>query len=597
MTGYKAPLRDMHFVLFELLNVQDMLAKMPNFEEATPDLITQILEEAAKFAEQVLAPINRSGDEEACRLENGAVVTPKGFKEAYTAYREAGWMALSGDPKHGGQGLPQLLEICVNEMSASANLAWAIYTTLTQGAYAAIRAHGDAAMQTLYLPKLLDGSWSGTMCLTEPQCGTDLGLVRTKAVPQANGTYAVTGTKIFISSGEHDLTENIVHLVLARLPDAPPGIKGTSMFLVPKFLPNEDGAVGERNPVHCGAIEHKMGIRANATAVLNFEGATGYLIGQPHQGMRHMFTMMNAARLAVGLQGLALGEVSFQHALAYAKERLQMRALSGPKFPDLSADPIIVHPDVRRMLLTQKAYNEAGRALIAWLALQLDIEAAHPDPNTRAAAADIVALLIPVAKAFLTDNGFVVCNLGLQVFGGHGYVRESGMEQFVRDARIAQIYEGANGIQALDLIGRKVLEDRGVKLQRFTKIIHEFVTANRDDKPMQAFVGPLAALLQDTGDITAWIGARAAKNPDEAGAAAADYLRLIGFLTFAYLWARTAKLALAKLDGEESAFYQAKLATARFFYARLLPETAALLATIKSGAAVMLDLDTESFAF
>ena len=597
MTSYKAPLRDMHFVLFELLHVQDVLSKIPGYEEATPDVITQVLEEASKFAEHVLAPINRSGDEEACRFENGAVTTPKGFKEAYTAYREAGWMALSGDPEHGGQGLPEVLGMCVNEMTASANLAWTIYATLTQGAYAAIRAHGDPAMQTLYLPKFLDGSWSGTMCLTEPQCGTDLGLVRTKAVAQANGTYALTGTKIFISAGEHDLTENIVHLVLARLPDAPSGIRGTSMFLVPKFLPNGDGTLGARNPVHCGAIEHKMGIRANATAVLNFEGATGYLIGQPHQGMRYMFTMMNGARLAVGLQGLALGEVSFQHALAYAKERLQMRALSGPKFPDLPADPIIVHPDVRRMLLTQKAYNEAARALVAWLALQLDIEAVHPDPSTRTEAAGIVALLTPVAKAFLTDNGFLVCNLGLQVFGGHGYIRESGMEQFVRDARITQIYEGANGIQALDLIGRKVLEDRGVKLQRFSKIIHEFVTANRDDKPMQAFVDPLAALLKDVGDITAWIGARAAKNPDEVGAAAVDYLRLVGFLTFAYLWAQTVKLALAKLDGEESAFYQAKLATARFFYARLLPETTALLATIKSGAAVVLDLDAESFAF
>ena len=597
MANYQAPLRDMRFVLYELLEVQNVLPGLPRYAEASPDLMNQVLEEAAKLAENVLLPLNRSGDEEGCHFENGAVRTPKGFKEAYAAFRAGGWPALSGDPAYGGQGLPIVLGSCVSEILISANLSWAIYPTLTQGAYHAIHTHGDDAMRATYLPKLLDGGWSGTMCLTESHCGTDLGLTRTKALPRADGGYGLTGTKIFISSGEHDLTDNIVHLVLARLPDAPAGIKGISLFLVPKFHVNADGTLGGRNRVSCGSIEHKMGIKANATAVLNFEDAVGYLVGEPHKGMRCMFTMMNGARLGVGRQGLALGEVAFQSALAYANTRLQMRALSGAKFPERSADPIIVHPDVRRMLLMQKAYNEAGRAFSCWLALLLDVETAHPFAAARAEAADLVALLTPVAKAFMSDAGFLTCVLGQQVFGGHGYIREWGMEQLVRDARITQVYEGANGIQALDLIGRKVLGDRGARLKRFSKLIQAFIADSKGDKRMQEFVKPLAKLLKEIGDITTWIGLRALTNADEAGAAATDYLRLVGFLTYAYFWARMAGIAFAKQDGGEAAFYKAKLATARFFYARLLPETSALLAAIKSGADVLLELDAESFAF
>ena len=597
MAVYKAPIRDMRFVLHEVLEVGAVMKTLPGHEEATTELMDQVLEEAGKFAENELFPLNRSGDEEGCHINDGVVATPKGFKEAYTAYCEGGWPALDGDPNYGGQGLPHVLGMCMNEMTGAANLAWSMYPGLTHGAYNAVHRHADQATKDLYLPKLQSGQWTGTMCLTESHCGTDLGLLRTKAIPQADNTYRLTGTKIFISSGEHDLTENIIHLVLARLPDAPNGIKGVSLFLVPKFLVNPDGSLAARNGVKAGSLEHKMGIRANATAVLNFDDAVGYMVGEPNKGMQAMFTMMNAARLGVALQGLSIGEVAYQSSLAYARERLQMRSLTGPKNPSGPADPIIVHPDVRRMLLTQKAYSEAGRAMALWIALLIDTEIKHPDEEARKDADDLVALLTPVAKAFMTDNGFTGAVLAQQVLGGHGYIKEWGMEQLVRDGRIAMIYEGTNGIQALDLMGRKVLMDQGRKLRKFTKIVHKFCEASGDDPAMVEFIEPVARLNKELGELTLWIGMQAMQNQDEAGAAATDYLRLLGHLCYGYFWARMAKVALAKQDSGEAAFYQAKLTTARFYFARLFPETASLMAAIKSGAKSLMELPEEHFAF
>ncbi|MES2353417.1 MAG: acyl-CoA dehydrogenase C-terminal domain-containing protein [Pseudomonadota bacterium] len=596
MAIYKAPLRDIRFVLNEVLDMEAAMKSLPGHEEATPELVDQVLEEAAKFAENVLFPLNRSGDEEGCQIKDGVVTTPKGFKDAYQAYCEGGWPALDGDPKYGGQGLPYVLGICLNELMSAANMAWAMYPGLTHGAYNAVHSHASQQIKDLYLPRLLSGQWTGTMCLTESHCGTDLGLLRTKAVPQADETYRLTGTKIFISSGEHDLAENIIHLVLARLPDAPAGTKGISLFLAPKFLVNADGSLGARNGVKAGSLEHKMGIRANATAVMNFDDAVGYLIGEPNKGMQAMFTMMNAARLGVGLQGLAIGDVAYQSSLAYTKERLQMRSLTGPKNPDGPADPIIVHPDVRRMLLTQKAYNEAGRAMALWIALQIDTEQKHPDETMRKDAEDLVALLTPVAKAFMTDNGFAGANLGLQCFGGHGYIKEWGMEQLVRDGRIAMIYEGTNGIQALDLLGRKILLDQGQKLRKFTKIVHKFCEANSDEA-MGEFVDPLAKLNKEIGDLTMWIGMQAIRNQDEAAAAASEYLRVFGHLCYGYFWARMAKVALAKQGSDQDGFYQAKLTTAHFYFSRLFPETISLIVAIKSGASAVTDMPVEQFLY
>jgi len=597
MAVYKAPLRDMRFVLHEVLDVGNVLPQLSGYEDATPDVLDQVLQEAAKFSENELFPLNRSGDEEGCHFNDGVVTTPKGFKEAYQAYCAGGWPGIDVDPADGGQGLPHALEMLVSEMMISGNMAWVMYPHLSNGARSALQTHADQATKEKYLPKLISGEWTGTMCLTESHCGTDLGLLRTKAIPQPDGTYRLTGTKIFISSGEHDMAENILHLVLARLPDAPAGIKGVSLFLVPKFLVNADRSLGARNGVRAGSIEHKMGIRGNATAVLNFDDAVGTMIGEPNRGMQCMFTMMNAARLGVGLQGLAVGEVAYQSSLAYAKDRLQMRALSGPKNPNGPADPIIMHPDVRRMLLTQKAYSEAGRAMAAWIALQIDIEFKHPDEAARNDAADLVALLTPVAKAFLTDNGFSGANLGLQCFGGHGYIKEWGMEQLVRDSRIAMIYEGTNGIQALDLIGRKVLMDQGKRLRKFTKIVHKFCEAGLSDPAMSEFIEPVAKLNKELGELTLWIGMQAMQNQEEAGAAATDYLRLMGHLCFGYFWARMAQVALAKQGGTEPDFYNAKLSTARFYFARVFPETAALAAAIRGGAKVLMELPAEHFAF
>jgi alkylation response protein AidB-like acyl-CoA dehydrogenase len=596
MAHYAPPLRDMQFVLHEVLNVVDELRPLPAHAEVDVDTINAVLEEAGKFASQVLAPLNQSGDLEGCKLDPAthAVSAPKGFKEAYAQYVEAGWPALSSDPQYGGQGLPHIVNQCFFEMMNSANQAWTMYPGLSHGAFEALRAHGTDEQKAMYLPKLTSGEWTGTMCLTEPQCGTDLGLLRTKAEPQADGTYKLTGNKIFISAGEHDLTPNIVHLVLARLPDAPVGSKGISLFVVPKFLPKADGSLGERNGIYCGGLEHKMGIHGNATAQMVLDGAIGTLVGEPNKGLAAMFVMMNAARLGVGMQGLGLTEVAYQNAAIYAKDRLQMRSLSGVKAKDKPADPIIVHPDVRKMLLTARAYAEGGRALAMWTTLQLDKELASDDEDERKACADLVALVTPIVKAFLTDNAWISTSACLQVFGGHGYIREWGMEQFVRDARINMIYEGTNTIQSLDLLGRKVLGDSGAKLKKFGKLVSDFIEEEGTNESMQEFVNPLADLGEKVTKLTTEIGMKAFQNGDEVGAAAVDYLRVCGHLVFAYFWARMAKVALAKVDGGDP-FYKAKLATARFYFAKLLPETAMLIRTARAGAKPMMDMEEALF--
>jgi len=582
MATYTAPLDDMRFVTRELLAGED-LDSLPGYEEFPPDLHDAILEEAGKFCETVLFPLNQSGDQEGCSYENGVVRTPAGFKQAYRAYAEAGWTGLLADPDYGGQGAPATIDASVQEMLCSSNLSFSMYPGLSHGAYQAIAAHGTDDQKRVYLPRIVDGTWSGTMCLTEPHCGTDLGLLRTRAVAQADGSYKITGTKIFISAGDHDLTENIVHLVLARTPDAPDGIKGVSMFLVPKFLPDADNAPGARNGVMCGGIEHKMGIKASATCLLNFDDASGYLVGDLHKGMRGMFTMMNAARLAVGIQGLGVSEGAYQSAVAYARERLQGRALKGPRNPDQPADPILVHPDVRRMLLTMRAYTEGGRALVAWVAAKLDVSLRHEDAAVAEAAGDLVSLLTPVVKALLTDLATETTNLGVQVYGGHGYVRDNGMEQYVRDARIGQIYEGANGVQALDLVGRKLGAHTGRYLRSFFHPLTEFIDGRAGTEALKPFVDPLAKAFGRLQQATAVIAQRGLQDPDEAAAVASDYLRLFGLVALAYLWARMAEVALSKLDGETPGFYQAKVDTAAFFMQRLLPQSGALFASIMAG--------------
>lgn len=596
MATYKAPLRDMQFVLNELLEVDQTLAALPDFAEVTPDVINQYLESSAQFAENELAPLNQTGDIEGCKLENGVVTTPKGFKEAYQQFCEQGYSSICCAPAYGGQGMPLTLGLPLMEMQISANVAWSMYPGLSHGAYSALLAHGSDELRQRYLPKLVSGIWTGTMCLTEPQCGTDLGLIKTRAIANDDGSYSITGTKIFISAGEHDMAENILHLVLARLPDSPKDIKGLSLFLVPKWIPDAAGNPATRNAISAGSLEHKMGIKGNATAVMNLDGAQGWLLGEVNKGMACMFTMMNAARLGIGMHGLGLGEIACQNAVAYAQERVQMRALSGTKHADLPADPLIVHPDIRRMLLTGKAYNEGARAFSYWLALQLDIEEHASDEAQRQDAADLVALLTPIAKAFMTDNGYTVTNLSQQVFGGHGYIRETGMEQFVRDARISMIYEGTNGIQALDLIGRKIMMDQGQKLRKFTKIVHKFCQAQADDAAMSEFITPLQQLLKDITDLTMAIGMQAMTNRDEVGAAAVDYLRLLGHLVYGYFWARMAKVALTKQASAAAPFYVAKLATARFYYSRLMTETATLKASIQSGAKNLMEIEEDAFA-
>ena len=582
MPQYKAPLRDVSFVMNELLQSEKLYQTLPGNEEATEDLMNAIVEEGAKFSENVLSPLNQSGDEEGCKWSEDGVKTPEGFAAAYQQYVAGGWPALSAETESGGQGMPALLGIVMTELTGSANWSWGMYPGLSHGPIRTIEGHGDEQQKAQYLTKLVEGSWTGTMCLTEAQCGTDLGLLRTRAEPRADGSYGITGTKIFISAGEHDMAENIVHIVLARLPDAPAGTKGISLFIVPKFLPDAEGNVGERNPVHCASIEKKMGIKASATCVMNFDGATGYLIGEANKGLACMFTFMNTARLGTAVQGLAHGELSYQGALAYARDRLSMRSLTGPKNPDGPADPIIVHADVRRMLLTQKAFAEGSRALIYFLAQQGDIIEAGTEEQAKGAD-DLMAFLTPIAKAFVTETGFESANLGMQVYGGHGFIREWGMEQIVRDARIAMLYEGTTGIQAMDLIGRKVLGSGGELLLAFTQYLDEFCAANSGEENAE-FVDVLKRYKDEWLELSMTIGKAAAKNPDAAGAAAVDYLMYSGYVTLAYFWARMAVLAkekIAQADGDVS-FYEAKLMTARFYFERILPRTLSLKATMLS---------------
>ncbi len=597
MPEYQAPLRDMRFLIDHVFDFHAGYAAL-GAVDASPDTVGAILEEGARFCENVLAPLNRSGDEEGCHFDNGVVTTPKGFKEAFAQYVEGGWHGLAADPAFGGQGLPHSLGLVIGEMVGSSNTSWGMYPGLTHGAMSAIQAHGSAEQKQLYLSKLTAGQWTGTMCLTEAHCGTDLGLIKTRAVPQADGSYAVSGSKIFISAGEHDMSENIVHLVLAKLPDAPAGTKGISLFIVPKFLPDATGEAGERNGVSCGSIEHKMGIKASATCVLNFDDARGFLIGEANKGLNCMFTMMNHARLGTGMQGLCLGEASFQGAIRYANDRLQMRSLTGAKAPDKAADPIIVHPDVRRMLLTMKAFNEGNRALAYFSAQLLDVAHLSDDPAQRQEAENLLAFLTPICKAFMTETGLEVTNHGMQVFGGHGFIREWGMEQLVRDCRIAPIYEGTNGIQALDLLGRKVLGSQGKLLLGFTRIVHKFCVAHAEHPQLKAHVARLDGLNRQWGELTSKVGMAAMKNPDEVGAAALDYLMYSGYIIQAYLWLRMAQVAQAQLEvGQgDSDFARAKLATCDFYFKRLLPRTGAHLAAIEAGSDCLMNLPAELFA-
>ena len=599
MPIYNPPLRDMQFVLHELLDVSGALKAMPKHADVDADTINAVLEEGGKFAAEVVFPLNISGDQQGCKLDRDTheVTPPDGFKAAYDQYVAGGWPALSCDPEYGGQGLPFVVNQCFYEMLNSSNQAWTMYPGLSHGAYECLHAHGTPEQKATYLPKLTSGEWTGTMCLTEPHCGTDLGLLRTKAEPQLDGTYRITGQKIFISAGEHNLVPNIVHLVLARLPDAPPGSKGISLFLVPKFHVNADGSLGERNGIYCGGLEHKMDIHANATCQMVLDGAVGTLVGQPHKGLAAMFVMMNAARLGVGNQSLGLTEVAYQNALAYAKDRVQMRSLSGVKAPGKPADPIIVHPDVRRMLLTAKAYAEGGRALACYGALLLDQELNHPDEAQRKDAAELLALLTPIIKAFITDNGFDAAVQCQQVYGGHGFIKEWGMEQFVRDARINMIYEGTNTIQSLDLLGRKVLGNNGASLKKFGAQVEAFIRAEMANEAMGEFVKPLAELGGKITQLTGEIGMKAMQNADEVGAAAVDYLRVVGHMVYGYFWARMAKVALEKIaQAEEEAqrpdpFYVGKVQTARFYFTRLMPETSSLMRRIRAGSDVLLDTD------
>jgi alkylation response protein AidB-like acyl-CoA dehydrogenase len=596
MAQYTPPLRDLQFVLHELLAAVPTLNQIPAYADVDVDTFNAVLEEGGKFAAEVLQPLNLSGDQQGCTLDAATheVRTPDGFRQAYAQYVEGGWPALSTDTDFGGQGLPHLVNQCLYEMMNSANQAWTMYPGLSHGAYECLHAHGTAEQKALYLPKLSSGVWTGTMCLTEPHCGTDLGLLRSKAEPQGDGSYTITGQKIFISSGEHDLAENIVHLVLARLPDAPSGSKGISLFVVPKFLPTAEGRVGERNPIFCTGLEHKMGIHGNATCQMALDGARGWLVGEPNKGLSAMFVMMNAARIGVANQSLGLTEVAYQNAVAYARDRLQMRSLSGPKAPDKPADPIIVHPDVRKMLLTARAYAEGARALALHTVLLLDLELTHPDHAVRKACADEVALLTPVLKAFFTDNAWIATSHCMQVYGGHGYIAEWGMEQFVRDARINMIYEGTNTIQSLDLLGRKVLQDNGKKLKAFGKRIAEFIEEQGTDEAMQEFVNPLAELGDKVTKLSTELGMKAMGNADEVGAAAVDYLRVVGHLCFAYFFARMARIALDK-QATGDPFYTAKLATARFYFAKLLPETASLIRACRAGVAPLMAMDEAHF--
>jgi alkylation response protein AidB-like acyl-CoA dehydrogenase len=598
MAQYIAPIRDMQFVLHEMLNVESVFKQLPEHTDTNRELVDQVLEEGGKFCSEVLFPINRSGDEEGCHFSVGAdghgiVTTPKGFKEAWTKFVDAGWPTLTSATKFGGQGLPAVVGMAFQEMMNSANQAWTMYPGLTHGAYDCLMAHGTEEQKAVYVSKLVTGEWLGTMCLTEPHCGTDLGMLRTKAEAQVDGSYKITGTKIFISAGEQDFTSNIIHLVLARMTDAPVGTKGISLFIVPKYVVNADGTLGARNGIGAARIEEKMGIHGSPTCVMNLENASGWLVGQPNRGLNAMFVMMNAARIGVGMQSQGLMEVAYQNSLAYAKDRTQGRALSGPKTPDKPADSIMVHADVRRMLLTQKAYVEGSRMFSFWCALQADIMYSHPDEAVRKEAEEMLSLLTPIVKAFITDAGFESTNLALQILGGHGYIREWGMEQYVRDARINMIYEGTNTIQSLDLLGRKVLGDNGAKFRKFGAKVQALIEAEGTNDAMAEFINPLAELAGKIEKLTVEIGMKAFQNPDEAGAAAVPYLRVAGHFVYSYFWALMAKQALAKQDAEP--FYRSKLATARFYFAKLEPETASLIRQARAGSKVLMELEAELF--
>ncbi|MDZ4194557.1 MAG: acyl-CoA dehydrogenase C-terminal domain-containing protein [Pseudomonas sp.] len=592
MADYKAPLRDMRFVLNEVFEVSKLWAELPALAEVVDaDTASAILEEAGKVTAGSIAPLNRSGDEEGCSWDNGAVKTPAGFPEAYQTYAEGGWVGVGGSPEFGGMGMPKVIGAQVEEMVNSANLSFGLYPMLTAGACLSILNHASEELKAQYLPNMYAGVWAGSMCLTEPHAGTDLGIIRTKAEPQADGSYKISGTKIFITGGEHDLTENIIHLVLAKLPDAPAGPKGISLFIVPKVMVNADGSLGEKNALGCGSIEHKMGIKASATCVMNFDGATGYLVGEVNKGLNAMFTMMNYERLGVGIQGLALGERSYQSAIEYARERIQSRAPTGPVAKDKAADPIIVHPDVRRMLLTMKALNEGGRAFSSYVAMQLDTAKYSEDKDTAKRAEELVALLTPVAKAFLTDMALETTVHGQQIFGGHGFIREWGQEQLVRDCRITQIYEGTNGIQSLDLMGRKIVGSGGSYYKHLADEIKAFVASA--DANLDEFTKPLAAAVQNLDELTAWVLDRAKGNPNEIGAASVEYLHVFGYTAYAYMWALMARAALGK-EGQDE-FYASKLGTARFYFARLLPRIHSLSASIKAGSESLYLLDAAQF--
>jgi alkylation response protein AidB-like acyl-CoA dehydrogenase len=594
---YRAPIDDYRFLLTEVFDAQQ-LTTFPGYEEATPDVLVAVVEEAGKLCEEVLFPLNMAGDAEGCTWENGVVRVPSGFHEAFRQYANGGWIGLAGDPAYGGQGLPTVMRYVVDEMVCAANLSLAMYPGLTQGAFEAIHTHGSEELRRKYLPHLVTGEWSGTMCLTEAHAGTDLGMIRTKAEPMDDGSASVTGTKIFITAGEHDLTGNIIHLVLAKLPDAPPGSRGISMFLVPKFLVNPDGSCGPRNGVTCGAIEHKMGIRGSATCVINFDHAKGWLVGEPHKGLRAMFTMMNGARLGVGLQGLGLADASYHSAVAYARERLQGRVLSGATNPEGPADPIIDHADIRRGLLHMRAFVEGARALSVFCGLRLDEEQRHPEESVRAEAADLVALLTPVIKAFFTDLAFECTNLGLQTLGGHGYIREFGMEQYVRDARIGQIYEGTNHVQALDLVGRKLPEGNGRLFKRYAAIVAGELARAGAHPELQGFRDVLGAAMQSLQDATTGLTRRAASNPDEAGAGATEYLRLFGYVALGHMWLRASRVALERKAGGgafDAAWYETKVATARFYFTRMMPQCSALGTAVQAGASPILDFPVARF--
>ena len=597
MPVYKAPMNDIQFVLHEVIGVEK-LAQYEGYEEASRDLVDAVLGEGARMCEEVLQPLNLSGDQEGCHFENGEVRTPKGFKEAYDQYIQNGWTAMSADPQYGGQGLPHYLMTVMQEMICSANFSFGMYPGLSHGAYDAIHLHGSDELKEKYLPKLIEGTWSGTMNLTEPHCGTDLGLIKTKAVPNDDGSYKITGTKIFISAGEHDLTENILHLVLAKLPDAPEGTRGISLFVVPKFMVNDDGALGDRNSVQCGSIEHKMGIHANSTCVMNYEDAIGWLVGQPHKGLKAMFTMMNAARLGVGMQGLGIGEVAYQNALVYAKDRTQGRALDGVKAPDKAADPIIHHPDVRRMLLTMKAFNEGARLLAYSCGYHIDNVHKAQSEEERQFSDDWVSLMTPIIKSYMTDMGFEAANLAMQTYGGHGYIAEYGIEQFARDARIAQIYEGTNGIQALDLVGRKMGQNMGRLLRRFFHPAQELIDEHQSNADLAEFIFPFAKAVAKLQQATAQTAQQGMKNPLEAGAAASDYLKLFALVVMAQMWLQMVIVAHDKLEngGDQSPeFYKAKIKTARFFFTRMLPEADGRFKMVMAGAAPLMDVSEDEF--